>query len=123
MAYSHTLDLVQGDNLPQLTVTLRDSNKAAPGKTLDPEDSSTWAVINVTGGSAKLKLRVQGSPDVKESLNGAITDGPNGQMTFLFSDTTLDAVGTLEGEIEYTDADGGIQTVYDLIRLRVRAQF
>ena len=123
MGYSHTLDLVQGDMNPQLTVTLRDSNKAAPGKQLDAEDSSTWAVIDITGGSVNLKLRTQGETVIKETLDGIITDAANGQVTFLLSETTLDATGTLEGEIEYTDADARPQTVYDLIRLRVRAQF
>ena len=123
MAYSHTLDLVQGDTLPQLTITLRDSNTAAPGKTLDAEDSSTWAVVNLTGGSVKLKLRVLGEATVKETINGILTDAANGQVTFAFTATTLDEVATLEGEIEYTTSDASIQTVYDLIRLRVRAQF
>ena len=123
MAYSYTLDLVQGDTLPQLTMTLRDANMAAAGKVLDPEDSSTWAPINITGGTVRLKLRVAGAQEVKETLVGFATDAATGQVTFVFTDTTLSDVATLEGEIEYTDANDDIQTVYDLIRLRVRAQF
>lgn len=123
MAYFDTLDLVQGDTLPQLTITLRDANTAAAGKTLDPSDSSTWAVIDITNGHVKLKLRFVGATEVKETLDGIVTDGPNGQVTFVFTATTLDTVGTLEGEVEYTQDDAGIQTVNDLIRLRVRAQF
>jgi hypothetical protein len=123
MAYSHTLDLVQGDTNPQLTLTLRDANKAAPGKALDAENSDTWAVIVLTGGTVKLKLRLQGEEAVKDTLNGVLTDPENGRATFLFNPTTLDTVGTLEGEVEFTDPEGRVQTVYDLIRLRVRAQF
>ena len=123
MAYSHTLDLVQNDTNPQLTVTLRDANKAAPGKVLDESDSSTWAVIAITGGQVRLKLRVQGAAEIKETLNGNITDGANRQATFLLQPTTLYTVGTLEGEIEFEDAEGNVQTVYDMIRIRVRAEF
>lgn len=123
MAYSQTLDVVQGDTLPQLTVTLRDANTAAPGKVLDPENPATWAVINLTGGTVALKLRVPGEAELKDTLAAFLTDAENGKATFLFNETTLDAAGTLEGEIEYTDADGGVQTVYDLIKLRIREQF
>ena len=38
MAYSSTLNLVTGDTLPELTFTLKDSNTAAAGKTLDVEN-------------------------------------------------------------------------------------
>ena len=41
MAYSETIKLVVGDTLPELVITLKDSNTAASGKTLDVEDSST----------------------------------------------------------------------------------
>ena len=47
MAYSDTLNLVTGDTLPELTFTLRDSNAAASGQTLDPNNSATWAPIDV----------------------------------------------------------------------------
>ena len=36
MAYSANLKLVVGDTLPELTITLKDSNTAASGQTLDP---------------------------------------------------------------------------------------
>ena len=35
MAYSDTIKLVVGDNLPELTFTLKDSNTAASGQALD----------------------------------------------------------------------------------------
>ena len=54
MAYSETLNLVTGDTLPELTFTLKNSHAASTGKVLDPEDSTTWAPINVTGGSVRL---------------------------------------------------------------------
>lgn len=123
MAYSHTLDLVQGDTNPQLTITLRDANTAAAGRTLDEGDPTTWAIVNITGGTVRLKVRALGSDTVKDTIDGLITDGPNGRVLFLFSETTLDTAGTLEAEIEYTDSDERIQTVPDLIKIKVREQF
>ena len=45
MGYSTTIKLVTGDNLPQLTFTLKDSNTAAAGQTLDPNDATTWRLL------------------------------------------------------------------------------
>ena len=56
MAYSSTVKLVVGDTLPELNFTLKDSNTAATGKTLDEEDNTTWAPVNLTGGSVNYVL-------------------------------------------------------------------
>lgn len=123
MAYSETINLVTGDTLPELTFTLRDSNTAASGQTLDPNNSATWAPINVSGGSVKLRLRELGNTTVKSTLTCTVTDGSAGKVATDFPVGTLDTAGTFEGEIEITFASGGIQTVYDLIKLKVRSDF
>lgn len=123
MAYSETIELVQGDRLPQITVTLRDKNTAAPGKTLDPEDPTTWATLNLTGGEVRMRVRAIGSTTTKDTIVGTITDAVNGKVTFLFSATTLDTAGLFEAEIEFTDSSSRTQTVYDLIKFKVREQF
>jgi hypothetical protein len=123
MAYSDTLKLVAGDTLPELTLTLRDSNAAASGQTLDPNNSATWAPINVTGASVRLRLRELGSTTVKNTLLCTVTDGAGGKVVTDFPAGTLNASGTFEGEIEITFPSGGIQTVYDLIKLQVRGDF
>ena len=123
MAYSHTLDLVQGDTNPQLTLTLRDANEAAPGKKLDPDNRGTWAKIDLTGGIVMLLVREVGTETVKEVLPGVLTDAPNGQVTFLITDTVFDQPGTYEGEIEFTDNVDRTQTVFDFLRFRIRPQF
>lgn len=124
MAYSDTISLVSGDTLPLLTFTLRDSNTAAAGKTLDANDSSTWAAINVGGAAVKLRLRELGSTSVKATLLCAVIgDGAAGEVTTNFPAGTLDKAGTFEGEIEVTFSGGGIQTVYDLIKFKVRGDF
>ena len=70
MAYSQTLNLVTGDTLPELTFTLKDSQSAASGKTLDENDASTWAPIDITGGSEGTNLRrsIQDSMDFSFSF-------------------------------------------------------
>lgn len=123
MAYSETLYLVQGDTLPQLKITVRDRNLAAAGKVLDPEDQSTWALVNLTGSTVRLRVREVGGTTVKSTLVGNNTDPVNGGVVFLFDATTLDTAGVFEGEIEYTSQNGSIQTVYELIKLQVREQF
>ena len=123
MAYSQTINLVAGDTLPELTFTLKDSSSAASGKTLDENDSSTWGPINITGGSVKLRIRELGSTTVKSTLNCTITDAANGKVATNFPTGTLDKAGTFEGELEMTFQSGGIQTVYDLIKLKVRGDF
>lgn len=123
MAYSQTLKLVTGDTLPELTFTLKDSQTAASGKTLDENDSTTWAPINVSGASVKLRLRELGSTTVKNTLTCTVTDGSNGKVATDFPAGTLDTAGTFEGELEVTFASGGIQTVHDLIKFKVRSDF
>jgi len=123
MAYSDTLNLVAGDTLPELTFTLKDSNTAATGKSLDADNSDTWAPINVTGATVVLRLRALGGTTLKTTLTCTVTDGANGKVATDFPVGTLDTAGTFEGELELTFPNGGIQTVNDLIKFKVRSDF
>lgn len=123
MAYSETIYLVQGDTLPQLKVTIRDQNTAAAGQTLDPEDQDTWAKVNLSGCTVRLRVREIGGVAVKEILTGTIINAVDGEVLFVFDQDTLDTAGVFEAEVEYTNSSGSIQTVYDLIKLQVREQF
>ena len=123
MAYSDTLNLVTGDTLPELTFTLKDSNTAAAGKTLDPNDSSTWAPIDLTGAAVRVRIRELGSSTVKSTLLCTVSEPLLGKAFTDFPSGTLDTAGTFEAEVEVTFAGGGIQTVYDLVKLKVRSDF
>jgi hypothetical protein len=123
MSYSQTLNVVTGDTLPAMTFTLRDSNTAASGYTLDPNDSSTWAAINITSATVVLRIREIGSTDTPTSLTGAVIDGSAGTVLISFEDDTFPAAGQYEGELEVTFSGGGIQTVVDLIKFKVRESF
>jgi hypothetical protein len=52
-----------------------------------------------------------------------VTDADNGVASTDFPTGSLDTAGIFEGEIEATFQDGSIQTVVDLLKLKVRAAF
>jgi hypothetical protein len=124
MAYSQTLNIVVGDTLPVLTFTVRDSNTAASGQTLDPNEQTTWAPIDLTGAAVKLLVREVGNTDdAPVELAGTLTDADGGVVAVAFDADTFPAAGVYEGELQITFAGGGIQTVVDLIKFKVRAEF
>ena len=123
MAYASTIKLVVGDTLPELNFTLKDSNAAATGKTLDAEDSATWAPIDITGGTVKLRVREVGETTVLSTITMTITGASNGECKTIFPSGTWTASGTYEGEIEFTKSNGGVQTVHDLVKFVVRDDF
>jgi len=128
MAYFETINLVQGDTKPQLNFTLRDSKTAIvtdPVTILDEDDSSTWAIINITDYVIKLKFRALNSSTVLFTESLGITDPPtDGECYMIWPADSLDvAAGMYEGELELTDNDGKVQTVYDKLKFKVREQF
>ena len=123
MAYSSTIKLVVGDTLPTLNFTLKDSNTAAAGKTLDADDSTTWAAVNLSGSTVRFRIREVGTTTVLKTITGTITGAAAGEVSIAFPSDTWTAAGTFEGEIEHTTSGGGIQTVQDLIKFQVRDDF
>lgn len=109
---SNVIKLVQGDNLPEVTLTLTDAQNGEP---LDLSAVTTTVVV---------KLRALGGTTVLSTLecwkpNG----GGDGIVTFYFPNTTLDiAPGQYQGEIEIS-FNGQILTVYDLLQFTLRAEF
>ena len=128
MAYFETINLVQGDTKPQLNFTLRDSKTVVvtdPVTILDEDDSSTWAIIDITNYAIKLKFRALNSSTVlfTESL-GITAPATNGKCFMIWPADSLDiAAGIYEGELELTDGNSKIQTVYDKLKFKVRAEF
>ena len=126
MAYYETINLVQGDDLPNLEITLRDSQTAATGKTLDAGDPTTWSVIDLSGVSAvRFKYRRLNSSTLVATLTATINDpATDGKVTLSWGSTTLDdGVGEYEGELELEYSNGSFQSVADLLRFDVRAGF
>ena len=106
------IKLVKDDTRPALVCTIT--------------DDTTGDVIALTGATVLLKFRALGSTELQATVTGTITNGPNGQVTFYPSTSPAmlqgDA-GDYEGEIEITFSDGTVQTVYDVLKFKVRADF
>ena len=96
MAYITTIDLVQGDQLPEIEITLKDSNTAGDGLTLDPDDPTTFAPLNLAGGSVRMRVRQVGQTTLIDTILGTVTDASAGKVTF--DSDTLDTTGVLEGD-------------------------
>ena len=126
MAYYNTIKLVSGDDLPELDITLRDSNLAASGTTLDITDPSTWNPIDLTHVTAvRLKFREVGSTTLKATI-GCTRVAPytEGRVIMNWGLTDLDSIsGDYEGEIELEYSNGKYMSVPDLLKFDVRAGF
>ena len=123
MEYLTTIDLVQGDQLPEIQIILKDSNSAASGAILDADDPTTFAALDLTGGSVRMRVRTVGQTSLIDTLVGTIINATGGVVVFVFDSDTLAASGVIEGEIEFTDSASRTQTVMDLIKFKVRSQF
>ena len=105
------IKLVQGDTRPQLQLTITDEN--------------TGAIIDITGASVVMKFRAVGDTVVLDTLTGIVTNGPAGQVVLPWNPTSLNVpAGDYEGEVQVTFSSGqGVQTVYDLLKFKVRPEF
>ena len=125
MAYYADINLVANDTKPEINLTLKDSNTAAAGLTLDPDDSSTWAVIDISDPAVTVKFRALGTTSVLDTMT-CIKVAPytNGACFMTWNaDTLAVSAGTYEGEIELTYASGAVLTLYDRLKFKVRADF
>ena len=84
MAYSDTIKFVVGDTLPVLETTLKDSNTAASGQTLDTENSNTWAPLSLSSGSVKLRIREVGKTTVISTITATISAPSAGTCILIF---------------------------------------
>lgn len=106
------IKLVQGDTRPALVCNIT--------------DDTTGNVIDISGATVLLKFRALGATTLQATVTGVVTDGPNGQVTFYPAtapEMLAGAAGDYEGEIEITFVGGQIQTVYDVLKFRVRQEF
>lgn len=107
---SDKIKLVQGDSRPQLQLTLTDETTGLP--------------IDLTATTVTMKFREQGGSSVLDTLTGVITTPLAGQVTIIWNPTTLDVPeGEYEGEVAIVFSDTTIQTVYNLLKFKIRADF
>lgn len=102
--------LVQGDTRPQLRVTLTDETTGDP--------------IDITRATPRLRFRALGSTTVLTTMTGTVTDALGGVCVFAWPTGALNVdPGDYEGEVEVTFEDGSIQTVYDVLKFKLREDF
>ena len=124
MAYYEEINLVAGDSKPEINFTLKDSNTAAAGLTLDPDDSATWGIIDITDPTVTVKFRSLGGSTVLDTMTCIKVVPTDGTCYMPWGTSTLDvAAGTYEGEIELTYVSGAILTLFDRLKFKVRDDF
>lgn len=104
--------LVRGDTKPFIILTLTDDITRGP---IDLSASSTTVVV---------KFRQAGTSQVLSTISTTkLSGGTTGQVQFDFSGGVLNVdPGAYEGEVQI-NFGGDLQTVYDVIRFRVRENF
>ena len=125
MAYYDEIQVVANDTKPEVNLTLKDANTAATGLTLDPDDSSTWAPIDISDPIIRVKFRALGGSSILDTMT-CIKVAPftDGACYMPWGATPLAvAAGTYEGEIELTYTTGAIWTLFDRLKFKVRADF
>tara|TARA_R110002124_G_scaffold263784_2_gene430251 strand:+ start:8808 stop:9188 length:381 start_codon:yes stop_codon:yes gene_type:complete len=126
MAYYKPINLVKGDDLPLLVITLRDSNVAASGKILSLTNPETWEPLDLTNMSTiKMKFRkIDGTGTTHTITCTKNLPYIDGVIVVAWGLTTLDGeAGDYEGEIEITFVGGKVLTIADKFKFLVREQF
>lgn len=106
------LKLVQGDTRPAIVVTIT--------------DDTTGEAINITGATPVMRVRAIGSTTLQATVTGSVTNGAAGQCAFYPASAPAmlgGEPGDYEGEIEITFSDSTKQTVYDVIKFKLREDF
>lgn len=124
---SDKIKLVQGDTRPTLIVNLTDETTGLP--------------ISINGATPRLKIRPLGSSAIKtiltgvtlpgllladgtvDSSGGYAVAGAGGRCAFAWTTESLDTAGEFEGEVEVTFQDSTVQTVYQVLKFKIREQF
>lgn len=129
------IKLVKDDTGPPIVASITNKNVVTSTNPLG-------VPINLTGATVVMFFRAVGSTTIKSTLTGTLLTGrvqsdgitidtaapynvagAGGRVSFAFQATTLDTAGEFEGEIQITNADTTIQTVYDKYKFTVRADF
>jgi hypothetical protein len=123
MAFSATIEMVAEDDLPAITYTIKDQNAAAAGQELDPRDSDTWAIIDLTGFTISVDVRVKATTDVIETLPIVILDAVNGLVLLdIEAAEFVNNAGQYEVETRVIAGGGGQQTIYNFMLIKVRSR-
>lgn len=124
MASIPTINFVQGDDMPTVTLRIRDKNTPKDGAVLDATDSSTWKPVNLTGAQITVDVREKGGY-ITDTFGAAIIDAADGRVYLSLPEDPvfLQTAGNYEAEITVKFPNDAQQTVYDLLPMKVRERF
>ena len=121
------IKLVQGDTKPTLLVDVKDANTGLP---IDISTSTTRLKIRMTTETVTKEVLVGTLLPGLTAADGTVSTAPpydasgfGGRVGFSWSPTSLDTAGDMLGEVEVTFTDGSIQSVYEVLKFKVREQF
>ena len=115
-----TVLLVQGDDLPGVSFTIRDAAKAASGQELDGRDPTTWAPVNLTGSTMTTAVSPVGENRQIDTVFIVPVVAAEGKVLLHLDDCTfLEKPGQYDCEIT-VQFPAGQQTVYDRIIFDVK---
>lgn len=124
---SEKIKLVAGDTRPQLVFSITDD---VTGKPVDLSTATIALKFRKVGSTAIKATMVCGKLAGLLNADGTIdytgiyaVPGVGGRAFMDWSTTALDTEGEYEGEIETTFADGGVQTVFETLKFKVRSQY
>ena len=122
MAVGGTVLFVQGDDLPTITLSLRDRNSALSGRVLDASDSDSWAPLRLADAVVTAKVRRKGDIEITDTLTATILDVAAARimLEILTGAVFVATAGDYEVELTVTYQYGSQQTVYDWLLFRVR---
>ena len=126
MAYYKPINLVKGDDLPLLEITLRDSNEADTGKVLSLTNPDTWKPMDLSNvNTVHMKFRRIDQTGTTHNLSCTKQTPLSGGVILLsWGLTTLDgSAGDYEGEIELVFNNNRVLTIADKFKFIVREQF
>ena len=108
-----TIYLVQGDTGPQIQISItRDG---------------TGSAVDISGGSAALKVKRKGTDSLAFTLNASnVGDNlENGILYFSLDGGQLSSItpGSYEGEVELTLGDSTVETVFEKVDIVIREDF
>ena len=115
-----TIRLVQGDDLPCVSFTIRDANRAADGQELDKKDSDTWRPVDLTGAIVSAVVSDAGVNIQKDVAVVHVLDAAAGEVILYLNDCVfVNKAGRYDCEVTVSFPIGQ-QTVYDMLSFDVR---
>jgi hypothetical protein len=133
---SSTIKLVQGDTRPPLITSLSNDIISTESGVMET------VPLNIANSTVVLKLRsVANTAHIIDIVTGTLltgyemangtvivtppydVPGSGGRVMFNWNDDSLSVAGDIQGEIEITYQDLTVQTVYNIVKFKIREQF